>query len=122
MSGFEHFSRDALELEREILKQGMLMGLDWNDTVAMRQLAREALDGGADHTRALLRDPNPQLRAKGQLFAFAVLMLRVMQGSADTGLHTHGGVAWKAFGRALIEEAARDAAPPSAQGSGDSSA
>ena len=108
MSGFEHFSRDALELEREILKRGILMGLDWDDTATLRQLAREALDGGADHTQALLRDPDPQLRAKGQLFAFAVLMLRLMEGSAATGMHTHGGVAWKAFGRALIEESGRD--------------
>ncbi len=108
MSGFEHFSRDAVELEREILTRGVLLGLDWGDEAAMRQLAREALDGGPEHIRTLLRDPNPQLRARGELFALGVLMLRLMQGSAAYGLHTHGGPAWKAFGRALIEEAGRD--------------
>jgi len=118
MSGFEHFSRDALELEREILKRGILLGLDWSDRAALRQLAREALDGGAEHTRSLLRDPDPKLRARGELFAFGVLMLRTMQESAETGLHTHGGPAWKAFGRALIEEAGAGAD----QRSGDSSA
>lgn len=118
MSGFEHFARDAIELEREILKRGILLGLDWSDKTALRRLAREALDGGAEHTRALLRDPDPQLKARGELFAFGVLMLRTMQESAETGLHTHGGPAWKAFGSALIEEAGagRD------QRSGDSSA
>lgn len=105
MSGFEHFTHDAIALEREILKRGILLGLDWEDAGSMRRLAREALDGGATHTNALLRDPDPQLRAKGQLFALGVLMLRLMQSSAATGVHTHGGVAWKAFGRALIEEA-----------------
>lgn len=105
MTGFEHFERDATELEREILMRGILLGLDWSDHAQMRRLAREALEGGPQHTQALLRDPDPQRRARGELFALGVLMLRTMQGSAQTGIHTHGGRAWKAFGRALIEEA-----------------
>ena len=118
MSGFEHFARDAVELEREILKRGILLELDWSDTAAVRRLAREALDGGAEHTRALLRDPDPRLKARGELFAFAVLMLRTMQESAAIGVHTHGGPVWKAFGSALIEEAG----VRGRQSSGDSSA
>jgi hypothetical protein len=106
VSGFEHFAEDAVELERELLKRGIVLDLDWADATALRRLACEALRGGAGHLNALLRDPSPKLRAKGELFALAVLMLRVMQESAETGLHTHGGPAWKAFGRALIEEAA----------------
>ena len=109
--------RDAYEHYRSNLGRGILLGLDWSDTTTLRGLAREALDGGAENTRALLRDPDPKLKARGELFAFAVLMLRTMQESAETGLHTHGGPAWKAFGRALIEEAG--AAPD--QASGDSS-
>lgn len=124
MSGFEHFARDASELEREILKRGIVIELDWDDRNRLRAFAREALDGGAAHTRALLADPDPRLRARGELFALAVLMLRVMEESADTGVHTHGGPAWKAFGRALIEEAQAEGRPvsPAAQVNGDSSA
>lgn len=127
MSGFEHFARDACELEREILKRGIVMGLDWSDRATVRKLARETLHGGADHTRALLRDPSPRLRARGELFALGVLMLRVMEESADTGVHTHGGPAWKSFGSALIEEAhaangGKDPHAATPQGSGDSSA
>jgi hypothetical protein len=110
VSGFEHFSRDAIEIEREMLKRGILLGVDWSDAALVRRLARETLEGGAAHTRALLRDVDPQLHAKGELFAFAVLMLNVMKESAVVGVHTHGGVVWKAFGRALIEEAAPRAA------------
>ena len=105
MSGFEHFASDADQLEREILKRGILLGLAWDDHARLRGLAREALEGGASHTRALLADPDPRLRARGEFFALGVLMLRVMEDSAETGVHTHGGPAWKAFGRALIEEA-----------------
>lgn len=124
MSGFEHFARDAFELEREILKRGMLLKLDWDDAATMRTLAREALQGGSDHTQALLADPDARLRARGELFALGVLMLRVMEESADTGVHTHGGPAWKAFGRALILEAQAEGkkVDPRAQVNGDSSA
>ena len=124
MSGFEHFARDAFELEREILKRGILLDLDWDNRPGLRKLAREALEGGADHTQALLADPDPRLRARGELFALGVLMLRVMEESADTGVHTHGGPAWKAFGRALIEEAQAEGkgVGPRVQLNGDSSA
>ena len=124
MSGFEHFARDADQLEREILKRGILLGLAWDDQARLRALAREALEGGASHTRALLADPDPHLRARGELFALGVLMLRVMEDSAETGVHTHGGPAWKAFGRALIEEAQAEgkSVNPAAQFNVDSSA
>lgn len=124
MSGFEHFARDACELEREILKRGILLELDWSAHASVRTLAREALQGGASHTRALLADPDPRLRARGELFALAVVMLRVMEDSAETGVHTHGGHAWKAFGRALIEEAQAEGknVSPAVQGNADSSA
>ena len=121
MSGFAHFARDAIELEREILKRGILLGIDWNDAPAVRQLAREALAGGASHTDELAHRADIRERARGELFALSVLMLRVMQESAAIGVHTHGGPVWKAFGRALIEEQAQRAAGP-LQGSGDSSA
>lgn len=124
MSGFEHFARDADQLEREILKRGILLGLAWDDRARMQSLAREALEGGASHTRALLIDPDPRLRARGELFALGVLMLRLMEDSAETGVHTHGGPAWKAFGRALIEEARTEGRPVGSpvQPNGDSSA
>lgn len=105
MSGFEHYDRDAQDLEHEMAKLGVALGLDWDNTRAVRSLAREALDGGSAHIEELVRSTNPEQRAKGQLFALGVMMLRTMEGSAELGIHTHGGACWKAFGRALIEEA-----------------
>ena len=105
MSGFEHYDRDAQDLEHEIAKLGVALHLDWEHQAVVRALAREALAGGAAHIDELLRSADPAQRAKGQLFALGVMMLRTMEGSAEQGIHTHGGACWKAFGRALIEEA-----------------
>ena len=112
MSGFEHYSRDAEDLEHEIAKFGVALGIDWEYQSAVRALAREALHGGAGHIEELVRSADPVQRAKGQLFALGVMMLRTMETSAEQGIHTHGGRCWKAFGRALIEEANATQKPP----------
>ncbi|THF62960.1 hypothetical protein E6C76_17005 [Pseudothauera nasutitermitis] len=106
MSGFGHFSRDAEELEREIVKRGIVLGIDWDDAAALRALAREALTRASEDNLQALRGQDLGARTKAELFALAELMLRTMRQSAEFGVHTHGGPAWKALGRALIEEAA----------------
>ncbi|NMG66521.1 hypothetical protein GPA19_16365 [Azoarcus indigens] len=107
MSGFGHYERDAEELEREIVKRGIVLGLDWQDENQMRELAREALTTSAQESLAELRGDDPQARARVELFGLAALMLETMRQSAEIGVHTHGGPAWKAFGHALIVESQR---------------
>ncbi len=104
MSGFGHFNRTARELEREIVKRGILLGLDWNDAATIRALAREALGCTPGCNIGLLHDPDFAKRGKGELFALSILMLQTMRESAEIGVHTSGGPAWKAFGRALYQE------------------
>lgn len=118
MSGFEHYARDAEDLEHEIAKLGIALGIDWTHDSAVRVLAREALQGGAAHIKELVRSENAADRAKGQLFALGVMMLRTMETSAEQGIHTHGGPCWKAFGRALIEEANAAGGEPRKEGGG----
>ena len=104
MSGFGHYARTAEELEREIFKRGLMIGLDWQDPATLRRLAREALTCTTECRLGLLRDPDAALRGKGELFALTEMMLETMRQSALIGVHTHGGETWKAFGRALYEE------------------
>jgi hypothetical protein len=44
--------------------------------------------------------------ARVDLFGLAALMLKTMAESADQGIESHGGSAWKAFAKALWAEAA----------------
>ncbi|TXH24660.1 MAG: hypothetical protein E6Q99_06585, partial [Elusimicrobia bacterium] len=75
-------------------------------------LAREALDHAADEARRASVDPtNRQLMAKAELFGLAALMLRTMAESAEVGVESHGGPAWKAFAQALWSEQALRAQP-----------
>lgn len=102
MSGFENYSREAGQLEREIERKGVILGIDWNNELQVRAWAREALDCKLDAANC---DPsNPQDRSRIELFALAQLMLTVMKESAGENLHTHGGTTWKALARALWTE------------------
>lgn len=116
MSGFGHYSRTAQELEREIIKRGIVLGVDWEDAATVRALAREALSCTTQCRLDLLRHPDQAQRRKGELFALSELMLHTMRQSALIGIHTSGGPVWKAFGRALYEEAER------ARGAGEAKA
>lgn len=115
MSGFGHYDQTAQALEREIRRYARVINLDWDDTARLRTLAREALNCSPACRIGLLRHPDLMERSKGELFALSELMLVTMRQSAQIGVHTRGGPAWKAFGRALYEEAenlpARAAAP-----------
>lgn len=44
MAGFENYGADTGEIELEIERKGIVLGVDWSDEVQVRALAREALD------------------------------------------------------------------------------
>ena len=111
MSGFGHYARTADELEREIMKRGIAIGVDWEDAVRLRELAKQALSCTSNCMMKLLRSPIRQEKLTGELFALSELMLVNMRQSAEIGVHTHGGPVWKAFGRALYEAYDAGAAP-----------
>ncbi len=105
MAGFEFFNEETQILEREIVRLGMALNIDWSNEAQVRALAREALaHGGQEVNESSRHATDYHLRAKTELFGLAALMFRIMEKSADGGFLTHGGPAWKAFGRALWEE------------------
>ena len=116
MAGFENYLREAAELEREIVRRGLILGIDWDDEAAVRLLAREALACRlAEGRPGCDPETDPRALAKIELFGLAQLMLKVMEEGAESGLEIHGGTVWKEFGRALwherrSEETAADAA------------
>ncbi len=104
MSGFENYFREAVDIEREIERKGVVLGVDWNNPLQVRELARDALTArlnAGDYGGQL----SPEERARIDLYGLAQLMLTVMRESADENLQMHGGAVWKLLGRALWQEA-----------------
>ena len=104
MSGIENYSREAQQIEHEIERKGVVLGIDWNDAAQVSQLAREAIECRLDPEHPECTSSDPKTRARIELFGLAQLMLTVMKESANADIHTHGGAAWKAFARALWAE------------------
>lgn len=106
MAGFENYRETTRKIEDEIEHMGVALGIDWSNEAQVRELAREALDHAQDRIKQAAAHPDDQeLSAKVTLFGLAGLMLRTMEESAGVGMESHGGPAWKAFGRALWAEA-----------------
>jgi len=106
MAGFENYSQEIREIEQEIERKGIALGINWDDDAQVRSLAREALDHAAGDMKISATCPiDTRLMAKLDLFGLAGIMLRTMEESATVGIESHGGPAWKAFARALWAEA-----------------
>ena len=94
-------------IETEIERMGIALGIDWNDDYQVGQLAKEALEHAQDAVSQYTHDlTDYRQKAKVTLFGLAAMMMNIMAKSASKGIHTHGGVAWKAFSKALSENAA----------------
>jgi len=105
MAGFENYQQDTKDIELEIERRGVALGIDWHDERQVRALAKEALDfTAADARRTHAGQIDYARLAKIELFGLAGLMLRTMEESAHIGFESHGGEVWKIFARALWAE------------------
>jgi len=107
MSGFNllYDSQGAAEIETRIERLGIVLGIKWDDDTQVQALAREALYHSQEALAQFSQHHDDyQLKAKIELFGLAALMMQIMTNSADEGVHTHGGEAWKSFSRALMHE------------------
>lgn len=93
------------EIEVEIERMGIALGIDWNDEIQVQGLAKEALEHAQEAMSQYTLDHSDyRQKAKVTLFGLAAIMMDIMAKSAGKGIHTHGGMAWKAFSKALMKE------------------
>lgn len=105
MSGFENYAKEIKEIELEIERKGVVLGIDWDDQAQLRALAREAVMQSAAEAKEFTSGPDDyQAIARLELFGLAQLMLQTMQESAIDDIESHGGKTWKIFARALYAE------------------
>ncbi len=105
MGGFENYAKEIREIELEIERKGIILGIDWSDDVQVHALAREALDCKCGEPHLSTSGPvDFKLMARLDLFGLAGIMLKTMEESANAGIESHGGPAWKAFAKALWAE------------------
>jgi hypothetical protein len=101
MALFEHYAQEAAAIEQEMVRKGVLLGIDWDNPSQMNALAQESIAFHRAGTPLSLQGMDIRSRAQCELFALAQLMLTIMRESAGEGRLAHGGQVWKKFGAAL---------------------
>ena len=101
MSQIEHHGAEVSNIEIELMRKMVALGLDWHDEAVMRQLATECKAFGPADAKAAYASNDRERMTKAQLFALASLMIRTMESAALEGREVHGGEVWKAFGKHL---------------------
>lgn len=104
MPAFENYGAEAAQLETEIARKGVILGIDWDNAAQLRKLAKQALACHEDTIQLDCNPASPEGIAKLELFGLVQLMLKVMEQGAGEGIEVHGGPVWKAFAKALWAE------------------
>lgn len=92
-------------LEHAIAAKLVVLGVDWQDEGALRQLAREIFRcQDRERLQQCLYSADLHERVLAELVGLSQLMLRLMALAAEAGVELHAGPVWKAFARALYQE------------------
>ncbi len=97
MSGFGNYARRAEEIEREIFLRGLALGVNWDDTVRLRELARHALSCKPGCVDTLFRSGLSEDKLTAELFALSELMLHTMRQSAQVDVEYQCGQDMEGF-------------------------
>lgn len=101
MSQIENHWDEVVQIELELMRHMVALGIDWHDDSAMTQLAMECKSFGPANAKAAYASNDQRLITKAELFGLASIMLRTMESAANDERDVHGGEIWKAFGRHL---------------------
>lgn len=101
MSQIENQWDEVTQIETELMRRMVALGLDWHDEAAMTQLATECKTFGPANAQAAYASHDQRLITKAELFALASVMIRTMESAARDERDVHGGEVWKAFAKHL---------------------
>lgn len=101
MSQIENHWDEVSQIETELVRHLVALGLDWHDDIAMQQLATECKAFGPSHAQAAYASNDRKQKTKAELFALISVMIRTMESAARDDRDVHAGEAWKALGKHL---------------------
>ena len=101
MSQTENHWTEVKEIETEIARYMIALGLDWHDEAAMTMLAGECKNFGPEQATAAYSSKDQMRINKAKLFGLVNTMILTMRSAALDERDVHGGEIWKAFAKHL---------------------
>jgi hypothetical protein len=101
MSQIQFQWHEISNIETEMVRYLVALGIDWHDELAMTQLATECKHYGPEQAQAAYLSHDQTLINKAKLYALVTMMMRTMESAAGDDRDVHAGEVWKAFARHL---------------------
>ena len=101
MSQTENHWTEVANIEIELQRYMIALGLDWHDDYAMSQFATECKNFGPSDAKAAYTSKDQTLITKAKLFGLVSTMIQTMASAALDNRDVHGGEVWKAFAKHL---------------------
>lgn len=99
MSQTENHWDEVSQIEIELKRHMIALGLNWHDEAAMIQLASECKAFGPANAQAAYASKEQRLITKAELFGLVSVMMQTMESAARERREVHGGEVWKALGK-----------------------
>jgi hypothetical protein len=103
MSQSENHWSEVSQIETQLMRHMIALGLDWHNEIAMKKLAVECKAFGPHEARAAYQTKDRTLITKAELFGLVSTMLKTMENAAIEERDVHGGEVWKALGKHLYK-------------------
>lgn len=104
MSQIENHHDEVSNIETQLMRHMIALGLDWHNEAEMKKLAEECKAFGPSHASAAYASHDRVQKTKAELFVLASLMLKTMENAAAHNRFVHAGEVWKAFGKHLYDD------------------
>jgi hypothetical protein len=99
MSQIENHWDEIVQIEKELLRHLLALGINWQDEAAMKQLATECQNFGPTNAQAAYAAQDARQMTKAEIFGLVSIMMRTMESAARDERDVHGGPVWKALAR-----------------------
>lgn len=101
MSQIENHWDEVAQIETQLMRKMIALGLDWKDPTTMRQLASECKVFGPADVESAYSSKDQGRITRAEIFSLASLMMQTMENATLESREVHGGEVWKAFARHL---------------------
>jgi len=101
MSQIENHWDEVGQIEIEMIRHLLALGIDWHDDAAMKRLADECKKFGPKQAKAAYASQDRTQKTRAEFFALISVMLRTMENAAEENRDVHAGDVWKALAKHL---------------------
>ncbi len=101
MSEVENHWAEVRQIETQLLRHLLALGVDWQNEMQMQALANECKTFGPQNAHAAYAAHDARQVTRAELFGLVSIMVKTMESAAKDERDVHAGPVWKAFAKHL---------------------